>query len=400
MKAKNKGRKIYKTKEKNYYGKSGFGKIMSAGLTILLIGGIGFIGYSVAEPIINFSKKKGDQDQAASSPPPIVSETAADTTATTKGNGFKIEPPAIFSPYHAAALKDLDLVDLKSIKAALNRLPTGQNIEYIEVPLKVSGGAVNYASSVYYAAQCQSRREMLSLRQIYSAVKESGYEPVAIVSTFCDHKTPVIDGSYGYRTDESDEQWIDDDVEQKGKPWTTPYSSNAVMYNASIIDEITDAGFKNVVCSDLVFPHFRPSDLEILPHELSTSNRSVALTAAANLFNDRIISSGGRMFIEVSAAELIAGYKDILQPMLLNVNTIVLNIDLDEIGKGVHTSDTVYEFKGTASEKTKKVLEMVGKELEEYNLIIRLSGTETPMKELLEAKDDLASSGIDSFVIG
>ena len=62
MKVKNKGRKIYKTKEKNYYGKSPVGKAFSVGLTVLLIGGIGFIGYSVAEPIINYTKKKGDND--------------------------------------------------------------------------------------------------------------------------------------------------------------------------------------------------------------------------------------------------------------------------------------------------------------------------------------------------
>ena len=61
MKRKNKGRKIYKTKEKNYYGKSPVGKFMSGLLTVLLIGGIGFIGYSVAEPIINYTQHKGDK---------------------------------------------------------------------------------------------------------------------------------------------------------------------------------------------------------------------------------------------------------------------------------------------------------------------------------------------------
>lgn len=58
MRFKNKGRKIYKTKEKNYYGKSPVGKAFSVVLTVLLLGGIGFIGYSVAEPIINYSKKQ------------------------------------------------------------------------------------------------------------------------------------------------------------------------------------------------------------------------------------------------------------------------------------------------------------------------------------------------------
>ena len=53
MKIKNKGRKIYKTKEKNFYGKSIPNKIFSAGLTVLFLSGVVFLGYSVAEPIMN-----------------------------------------------------------------------------------------------------------------------------------------------------------------------------------------------------------------------------------------------------------------------------------------------------------------------------------------------------------
>ena len=74
MRFRNKGRKIYKTKEKNYYGKSPLGKAFSVGLSILLIGGIGFIGYSVAEPIVNYTKKKGDDSTAVSSETTTVSD--------------------------------------------------------------------------------------------------------------------------------------------------------------------------------------------------------------------------------------------------------------------------------------------------------------------------------------
>ena len=83
MKFKNKGRKIYKTKEKNYYGKSPVGKAFSVGLTVLLIGGIGFIGYSVAEPLINYSKKKGDNAS--------LSQSATENEAATDENGLPLE---------------------------------------------------------------------------------------------------------------------------------------------------------------------------------------------------------------------------------------------------------------------------------------------------------------------
>ena len=49
MGRKTKGRKIYKTKEKNYYGKTPLGKAFSVALSVLLIGGLGFIGYNIVD---------------------------------------------------------------------------------------------------------------------------------------------------------------------------------------------------------------------------------------------------------------------------------------------------------------------------------------------------------------
>ena len=84
MKFRNKGRKIYKTKEKNYYGKTPAGKFFSGALTVLLLGGIGFLGYSVAEPIINYTKKRGDNDISAAATTEDVRSSLAETaTAAT-----------------------------------------------------------------------------------------------------------------------------------------------------------------------------------------------------------------------------------------------------------------------------------------------------------------------------
>ena len=85
MKRKNKGRKIYKTKEKNYYGKSPLGKALSAALTVLLIGGIGFIGYSVAEPIINYTQHKGDKPEQETSASETTGESSADVPTDSEG---------------------------------------------------------------------------------------------------------------------------------------------------------------------------------------------------------------------------------------------------------------------------------------------------------------------------
>ena len=222
MKFRNKGRKIYKTKEKNYYGKSPAGKAFSIGLSILLIGGIGFIGYSVAEPIVNYTKKKGDDKAAVSSDVSPSSDESTSESLISPTNGdsglANAHQKMNFGTYSAAAVKEGDLMNGDTLKLALKRLPTGQDIEYIEVPLKVKGGRIYYSSSVYYAMQSQAFPEMMELDEIVDIITDSGYKPVAVVSTFYDNLLPVIDGGAGYRTADTDEQWIDNDYEAGGKP--------------------------------------------------------------------------------------------------------------------------------------------------------------------------------------
>lgn len=402
MKFKNKGRKIYKTKEKNYYGKSGAGKAFSVGLTILLLGGLGFIGYSVAEPLVNYSKKKGDKDAVSSTSAVVTSENATDSTTIPVETMPGITPPqgVNFEAYKGASLKADDLLSAEALELAIGRLPTGQGIEYLAVPLKISGGAVYYSSEVFYAGPAKASTDMLTLEQIVSAINKAGYKPAAVVSIFDDNLLPVTDGGCGYRTYTTDEQWIDNDVSAGGKPWATPYSDLAVSYNADIVSEISSAGFKKVICSDLVFPRFRQSDLNILDPELSTPARSMKMTAAANMFNDRILKNGSSMFIEVSAADIIMENNDILQPMLLNVNTVVLDLNIDELSSGVYTADTVYDFSGTVSEKAEKAVNMVEDDLSEFNIVIRLSGDSCSMMDFVEARDALVKKGYESFILG
>lgn len=400
MKKKNKGRKIYKTKEKNYYGKSPAGKAFSIGLSALLIGGIGFIGYSIAEPIVNYTKKKGDNTSSSSYSGEY--EPGAEDVSGSVGTTIAQNQNISAENYHAAALSTLDLTSLDSLKTALNRIPKNQEIEFVEIPLKISGGEIYYQSSAYYAVQSGAIQGHLTLEEIVKAVKDAGYKPAAILSIFKDHILPKTDRAGGYITENTDEQWIDNDVSAGGKPWTSPYSELALNYSLEIVTEVAEAGFDKVICSDMIFPEFRTYDLEILGPKLSGSDRYMALTSAANLFYDKIISKGSSMQIEVSASDLLKGNNDIIsQPMMLNASSIVVNINIDEISYGVYTSETVYEFTGTASEKVKKMLGLINDELHGFrNIAVRISGSTVGTDELLKAKEEISEFGYKSYVIG
>ncbi|MBQ6170139.1 MAG: hypothetical protein IJK30_09315 [Ruminococcus sp.] len=399
MKFKNKGRKIYKTKEKNYYGKSPVGKAFSVGLTVLLIGGIVFIGYSVAEPLINYTKKKGDST--------AESEMIASDTTPTDENGEPVteegaapQVPVSAEAYRAYALDPLDIADAQSIKAALKRVPSEEKIEYIEVPLKVSGGNIYYATNNYYATSSGVIQSYTKLSEIVSAISAEGYKPVALISTFNDNVIPNYFRDMSYLTVDDGSQWIDNDISAGGKPWMTPFSESAVEYNTDIAEEVAQAGFERVVCYDFVFPDFRPSDVEFLGEKVVSPDRYMALTSAANMMYDKIMTEGSKMMLEVNASDLLKGKNDVLQPMLLKVNTIILNIDLDLMSYGVYTGDTVYEFTGTPAENVRKMLDLVSEDVSDFNVAVRVSGTTLSTQEMLEAKEEIVGYGFDSYVLG
>ena len=220
------------------------------------------------------------------------------------------------------------------------------------------------------------------------------------VSTFNDNTLPNYFRDMSYLCVDDGSQWIDNTVEAGGKPWMNPFSETAVSYNSDIVEEISSAGFDKVVCYDFIFPDFRPSDAEYLGTEVTGPDRYMALTSAANLMYDKIMHNGATMLLEVNAADLLRGKDDVLQPMLLKVNTVVLNIDVDAISYGVYTGETVYEFNGTPAENVKKMLDLVSDDVEDFNVAVRVSGVTASTQDLLDAKDEIVEYGFDSYVLG
>lgn len=399
MKFKNKGRKIYKTKEKNYYGKSPVGKAFSVGLTVLLIGGIFFIGFSVAGPLINYAKQKGDT--VTTTAPDFEDEAATDVY----GDDITQEITSAAVPFNlerfkAYSLSTMDLVDKETLKKALKRVPADGKIEYIEVPMKEQGGDIYYATNNYYATSSGIVDGSMTSKEIANEIISAGYKPAAHISTFYDNTVPMFFQDMSYLTYADGSLWIDNSVEAGGKPWMSPFSENAVKYITDLVDEVTSAGFVRVVCSDFVFPDFRQSDIDILGDRYVSSDRYMSLTSAANMMYEKAMSNDSKMLLEVDASDILRGKKDILHPMLLKVNTLVLNINLDNIVYGVITPDTIYEFNGTPSENVKKMLDLVGDDLEDFNVAVRVSGSTAGIQELLDAKDEIVRCGYDSYVIG
>ena len=394
MKLKNKGRKIYKTKEKNYYGKSPAGKFFSALLSILLIGGIGFIGYSVAGPMINYTRKQGDEEPQESEttvPEEISTETQTENSdvSTVYENKDKI--------YKAFFLSEYDMSSTESIKTAIERIPQEQGIEYIEVPLKLKNGKLTYESSVQEIIDSDIVQPEITLQEIARTIRKEGYTPSAHISVFADSTIPKIYPQYSYMIAETLYAWQDKNADL----WASPFYSGYNDYLTFIADEISGAGFKKIICSDLSFPEFTDRDIqEINDERLESESRYTYLADTANALYETITSNNSDMIIEVSASDVISGKSEILKPTFINADTIVVDINLDEISRGVDTGNTVYEFEGTVSENVIKMLELAKEELSDFNIAVRISGGSNNTSDILTAKDDIKEKGYVSFVLG
>ena len=401
MRFKNKGRKIYKTKEKNYYGKSPVGKAFSVGLTVLLLGGIGFIGYSVAEPIMKYTKKAGDSEL----PQPTTLPTEAPTDDSGNLIGMESETPPEVTVTDTEAILGYslsvnDLMNRDVLHTALQRIPEDQGIQYVEVPLKTEGGKVYYASNIFTAQHSGAIQGQMTLSEIVSTIVEDGYKPIANISTFSDNISPATFPELGYLTIDDGSQWLDDDYEDGGKPWTSPFSQVAVDYNISMINEVSGSGFSKVICSDFTFPEFHDTDADFLGESVLSPDRYKAMTSAANTFYEHITNKGSTMLLEVSAADVLKGSKDILQPLILKVNTLVVDIDLDEIRYGVFTGDTVYEFSGNPAENVDKMLDLIADDISSFNVVVKIRGVNFNPSDLIKASEKVKENGFSSCIIG
>jgi len=273
-------------------------------------------------------------------------------------------------------------------------------IEYITVPLKVSGGEIYYASGVYEAQMCGAVQSQLTLSEITYEIRSAGYRPTASISLLDDNILPQTYPEAGYRTTDDGSRWIDNSVENGGKPWVSPFADSTKEYLGEIAYEIASADFDKAVCTDVIFPPFRESDLALLGDEVNSGERYLGLTSLVNMMYNTMIEGNTATMLEVSAVDLLLGNYEVIQPMLLDVNTLILNIDFTEMGNAVESVGTVYEFTGTDAENASKIIGLIQHRLGDYNIAVRFSGANKDTASLLDAMEVLSEYGYTSYIIG
>ena len=288
-----KGFKVKRSRRNLYKKRKSTGrKIFDGILFVVILGAFVFVGYSVASPLIKFFGGNGDNSsvsEPAWTPPESLPETSdsnapANTSDNTPDSALKSD--AALNKFLASA-KD-----------------SGYNTAVFT--LKNTTGELLYKSSLKAVKDnTDVNKGSLTAAQIVKACKTAGITPVAAITTLYDRKTPYLFDNAGYIISDGNWSWLDAAADNGGKPWTTPYSADAVNYYADICGELAKAGFADIELENTVFPNFQSYDYSLLSKELQNANRSEKLAVLAASCAKKAKEGNATATVEIKADALL-----------------------------------------------------------------------------------------------
>lgn len=317
------GFKVKRSRKNLYKKRKSTGrKIFEGVIFVVIVGALVLVGYSVASPLIKFfgsDNSNSSVSEPAWTPPESVPETSGDNSQTstsgntsdntsgnntTKDNTSSDTPAEVTSVFATVAPNSA----IKS-EAALNKyLASIKDSGYNTVvfTLKNTTGELLYKSSLKAVKDnTDVNKGTLTAAQIVKACKAANVTPVAAVNTLYDRKTPYLFENAGYVISDGNWSWLDAAADNGGKPWTTPYSSDAVNYYADICGELAKAGFADIELENTIFPNFQSYDYSLLSKELQNANRSEKLAALASACAKKAKEANATATVEIKADALL-----------------------------------------------------------------------------------------------
>ncbi len=366
MKHKKKGRKIYTYQARNRRVFSDYHPVRSAigtAVTLVLIGVIGFVGYNVVGPIVTRLHQEELNPTATAEPyftetPPLetASETA-ETVATTSASATtattflttETAETTTTDPFPVRFAEDVDvaylvaedaLQSLDSVEEAAKKCRENGYRSMI-LPLKLSSGKLQYASSVDKALACGASNEsQLTLREIVNAAKRYNVTCVGQISTLEDHTFPnyFMEGSYVFQ--DGTTRWLDNNPDEGGQPWLNPFDAASADYLAGIAAEIQKSGFTQIICTGTIFPNFYHSDADLLGNHIEDpARRKEALVSVLNRISDVAPTAG--LYADLFAVS--QGNEEAFQPADLRMASVYMEIDPGEFTESFTVADQRFD---------------------------------------------------------
>lgn len=272
-------------------------------LTIVLAAALCVVGYGLGKPIMEyFQNRQNDTGDGGTAwtPPTYETGSGGESYESAAADGETSAPEqdgvqgAYLLPANAAA-------NATSLSAAVNAAKS-QGYSAVAVTLKSDTGGFLYKSEIAGIKDSEAVTGTLTAKQIYDTITEAGLEPQARINTLKDHTSPSYVDDIKFVAVEG-WGWLDNYADQGGKPWVSAFGSRTPQFVSSVVRELSNAGFKQIVLANTVFPAFRPADYGYLADINDSKKRSDALWSVVSACQEA--AGDAKLLIEMDAAELL-----------------------------------------------------------------------------------------------
>ncbi|MBD5384055.1 MAG: hypothetical protein HDR72_03535 [Ruminococcaceae bacterium] len=299
-------------------------------LTIAAACVLGIVGYGIGKPVLDYFQNRGQYTSDPSSDSSDMSGIISDSSDTDNSNGSDNSDSSAFSsdaegssdssqnsePVVPAAdgtmyfLPDNAAASSASLNSALAAAKSAE-CTTVAVTLKDANGFFYYKTGIASVKDTDSVKGTLTAAQIYDIITKAGFAPAARISTLMDSNNPgATGGSYELAGEAG--YWLDNRKENGGKTWLSPFKNATTTFLKSVTDEITAAGFKNIICANTRYPAFHNVDITTYLKDLplgDATKRTAALWSVLDAISTSASGKEAQMWIEISSESVLAENK-------------------------------------------------------------------------------------------
>lgn len=343
-KRKNYGRKIKRNKINLYpRRKTRAQKVLGTVLLIVLLLALGFLGYCLGKPLLEYFENNQNTGGSPVWTPPEDTESTEEqtkpdataapesTTAPTDTTTAASESPVPEGIAYTVNVPASALSNYASLSTFAKK-SASEGFSAAMVVLKDNAGHLRYASDIEAVQDTDVIIGTLTAQEICSALRENGLEPAAVISVLADNAgcAAIPDMSYKV-TDEENMSWLDYTKETPIR-WANPENEATRLYIKEVRDELTAAGFAEIIQTNLIFPDFQEYDKKYISAEYFAADRYKLLSGA--------VLHGQP--IEVNADDIISGQFTRTAEVLKNKSQLADNKIIVKISRAAFSAENGY----------------------------------------------------------
>ncbi len=394
---KNYGKKIKRNKINLYpKRKSKAQKIAGTVLLSVVLLGITFLGYCLGKPLLDyFENKPAESGTPVWTPPvepaetseteeqlPIVTTAEASETTTTPPVTVPVNESVYAVTVPSSALLNSASLSTFAAKSA------SEGFTAATVLLKDNSGNLRYASEIETVKGTDAVIGSLTASEISKVLKDNGLTPIAVVSALSDNAGCEVNPDMSYKLiDEANVSWLD---YTSGTPvrWANPENEATILYLKAVKDELTAAGFEEVVETNIIFPDFQEYDRKYIAARYFGADRYKMLLGAAQHYS----------VIEVNAEDIITGQLSKTAEVLKNKSALGDKKVIVKISRSAFPPENGYP--ADAGGLLEVVMVQAEAKATGFELVPMISGKDFSADDIKNMKKTAEEIGYKEFYIG